>query len=1225
MANAREAVPDDREERLNAAILAYLSARAAGRAPEPVPFLGAYPLDLRDELASFLEAQSAIDAALAEHGRPTAFGHYDVVRPIKKGGFGEIYLCRDRVLNRPVAVKVLKAEHAARPDLALRFQEEAQIAAQLQHPGIPPVHELGRLPAGRPYFCMKLIQGRDLAEELRERASPTAHLPRFLAIFEQICQAVAYAHREKNVLHRDLKPLNVMVGAFGEVQVMDWGLGKVLQGEDGIGPTAEWVETVRTTTPEGQTEPGVVWGTFAYMPPEQARGERDRQGTWSDVFSLGAILCEILTGEPPYTVPAGLTPKEARDRLWQMAKDADLGQARTRLEGCGAEAELIQLALKCLTVEPESRLQDAQAVAQEIAAYLSAVQEKLRQAERERARAEARAEEAKATARAEQARAKEAEAREAAERSQAEEAQARATAEQGRAQEAEAKEAAQRARATEAEARAAAERRARRLTAGLAAAVVALVLLGGGVWLWAERAEAARRDQAALAAREWQERVNARLDEARELREQARRAAPSERGRLAAKALAAAERADALLAEGKPDPALRDRVGKFLAELREEERQRRAAERDRLMAERLARVRLSQTVVEDNSFRQDRGDEEYRAAFRDYGIDIEALSAAEAAKRIRRGAIQRELVAALDDWLMIRRVVTHPKRPEAWQPLAAAAQAVDRDPWRKRLRDALLAPERDQAVLGKLAETADFAVQPPETLVNLHMLLLGVDPPAAVALLRKAQQHYPDNCNINSSLGLCYHNGFGTPRRPDEAMRFHSAALALSPRSPGMHLNLGNALASLGRDDEALAAFDEAIRLKEDYAEAHNARGAALARKKEYGKALEAHYKALAIHKKVATTDSVKPDLLARGRKSYAVLGSATAWCNISFVLARQGKFAEAERASREAIRLDPDDPHAYYNLGFCCAKQSKWREAEDAYRTALKKFDEPLDPQRPPLTSALEYQGFRIFRPEAYKHVCLRLGELLLLHRQKPQPAEALAVFEKGLKWFPGDPDGHFGRGLALQALGKFAEALAAFRKVREVAPPHHPVHGPAKAGVESCQQFLTLDEKLYAIRRGGPKPAGAAELLGLAYLCQQYKGRYADAARFYADAFAVEPNLADDLRMPHRYNGACAAALAAAGKGHDAGKLDDKERVRLRKQALTWLRADLDAYTRLVENADARQKVRKSLMHWLKDAALAGVRDPMSPAALPEAERKAWQKLWADVAALLRKAEDE
>lgn len=133
---------DDRGDRLNAAILSYLLAQGAGRTPESEAFLAAYP-DLRDELSSFLEAQSAIDAARSKDVALVAFGHYEVVRPINKGGFGEIYLCRDRVLNRPVAVKVLKAKHAARPDLVLRFQEEAQIASQLEHPGIPPVHELG--------------------------------------------------------------------------------------------------------------------------------------------------------------------------------------------------------------------------------------------------------------------------------------------------------------------------------------------------------------------------------------------------------------------------------------------------------------------------------------------------------------------------------------------------------------------------------------------------------------------------------------------------------------------------------------------------------------------------------------------------------------------------------------------------------------------------------------------------------------------------------------------------------------------------------------------------------------------------------------------------------------------------------------------------------------------------------------------------------------------------
>ena len=152
------------------------------------------------------------------------------LRSHQSGRHGDHSRCRDRVLNRELAVKVPRAKYVGVPGFLERFKEEAQIASQLMHPGIAPVHELGTLPDGRPYFTMKLIGGRDLAALLHERPSPAQDLPRFLTIFQQICQTVAYAH-SKNVLHRDLKPLNIRVGDFGEVQVMDWGLGKVLSGE----------------------------------------------------------------------------------------------------------------------------------------------------------------------------------------------------------------------------------------------------------------------------------------------------------------------------------------------------------------------------------------------------------------------------------------------------------------------------------------------------------------------------------------------------------------------------------------------------------------------------------------------------------------------------------------------------------------------------------------------------------------------------------------------------------------------------------------------------------------------------------------------------------------------------------------------------------------------------------------------------------------------------------
>src|SRR5207248_10737095 len=151
-------------------------------------------------------------------------------------------------------------------------------------------------------LAMKLIKGGTLADLLAERPTPAHDLPRFLAIFAQVCQAVAYAH-SRGVIHRDLKPANVMVGAFGEVQVMDWGLAKVLEGTAAGGAPAPPPAAGETENPPGPgtaSQTGVALGTYAYMPPEQARGEVGRVDRRSDVFGLGAILCEILTGQPPY-------------------------------------------------------------------------------------------------------------------------------------------------------------------------------------------------------------------------------------------------------------------------------------------------------------------------------------------------------------------------------------------------------------------------------------------------------------------------------------------------------------------------------------------------------------------------------------------------------------------------------------------------------------------------------------------------------------------------------------------------------------------------------------------------------------------------------------------------------------------------------------------------------------------------------------------------------------
>src|SRR5262249_27862891 len=209
---------------------------------------------------------------------PTEAGQYRIEGEIGHGGMGVVFRGHDPDFDRPLAVKVLAPQHGGRPDLERRFLEEARLTGRLQHPGIAPVHAVGRLDDARPFFSMKLIEGRTLAELLKERTP--GDLPRFLGIFLQACQPLAYAH-SCGVLHRDVKPATVMVGAFGEVQVTDWGLAKVLQeaswahpspdnppkGEPGAG------DTDRAGTASSQTQAGTVIGTYAYLSPEQARGE----------------------------------------------------------------------------------------------------------------------------------------------------------------------------------------------------------------------------------------------------------------------------------------------------------------------------------------------------------------------------------------------------------------------------------------------------------------------------------------------------------------------------------------------------------------------------------------------------------------------------------------------------------------------------------------------------------------------------------------------------------------------------------------------------------------------------------------------------------------------------------------------------------------------------------------------------------------------------------------
>jgi serine/threonine protein kinase len=216
---------------------------------------------------------------------------YEILGTLGRGGMGTVYLARDRDLAREVALKVVQLADGG----AERLVREARILARLEHPGIVPVHDVGTLPDGRVYYAMKRVLGQRLDEVAR-----TASLAERLRVFERILETVAFAHAHR-VVHRDLKPDNVMVGPFGEVLVLDWGVAKT---PHPLAPSPSPPNPHPNPSPSGRGAPhapatadGTVVGTPGYMAPEQERGEVERVDARSDVWALGAILAFLLAGE----------------------------------------------------------------------------------------------------------------------------------------------------------------------------------------------------------------------------------------------------------------------------------------------------------------------------------------------------------------------------------------------------------------------------------------------------------------------------------------------------------------------------------------------------------------------------------------------------------------------------------------------------------------------------------------------------------------------------------------------------------------------------------------------------------------------------------------------------------------------------------------------------------------------------------------------------------------
>jgi serine/threonine-protein kinase len=1242
-------------------------AAGFGRATPPRSSLG----DIRPVLLTQVDGESSLVVKPKSNAMPPkeqTGDRYRLDGEIARGGMGAVLRGRDVDLGRDLAVKVLLEKHANRPEVVQRFLEEAQIGGQLQHPGVVPVYDIGRF-GERPFFTMKLVKGHTLAALLGERTNPAQDRPRLLGIALQVSQAVAYAHA-KGVIHRDLKPANVMVGAFGEVQVMDWGLAKVLA-EGGVADEERASRThhqeegtlIRTARSSGSagsfgtdTEAGSLLGTPAYMPPEQANGDVALMDRRADVFGLGAILCEVLTGKPPYV---GRSSEEVR----RKAANGDLADALLRLDGCGADSELIVLTKACLSPEAIDRPRDARAVAEGLTAYLDGVQERLHQAELAEAEARARASE---------------------------------------------------------------EAKRRRLTLALAGTILLALTLGGGGWLFVKNERDARQAQL---ARE----VNEALNKATSLREKAR-TAPTGGAALLAQAREQAQRALALMENGPDDEALVTQVRRLQTELDEEEKDQKlvaALDEARLAQAQVvvgeSRFAAERAVPRFREAFRDYGLPAGQGEAKDAAARIRGRPAA-----VREAIVaaldewddlandpghRRWLRAVLesaepgDAWSRKVRAAStekgEAKRSAALEQLATSAD-VARVPARALTRLARqLAPAAQVALLRRAQ-----AQSPSDFWVNhdLGQALAAARPPQrgeAVRFLTAANALRPDSPGCLLHLGLALQeNG-----RVDEAITCYNKAIALEPKLAAVHYNLGNALLLKGRHDGAIASFQKAIALDRKDAQAHVNLGIALERRGRHDEAIASHKKAIEVDPKLAAAHcnlgailcDVKRDydgaivcfhkaidldpkhalaranlgkaLAAKGRSDEAIASYkkaiaidpryAPAHNNLGTVLAGKGELDEAIACYRKAIALDPKYAMAHSNLGNALKARGQVDEAIACFKKVIE-FNPKLAAAHDELGAILcdvkqDYDGAVVCFKKAIAltpkdaNAHFSLGNALL---GQGRLDAAISSYRKAIELDPKSAGAHFGLGCALGRKGWADEAIASYRKAIALDPTHAEAHCnlgtelankglfaeslasvkrghelgskranwryPSAAWVRQAETKAALEAKLPALLKGEHQPADNRERLGLAGVCRA-KRLHRAAAGLYAAAFAAEPKLADDLKGGHRYNAACIASLAASRQGEDAGKLDDKERTRLRKQALDWLKADLALRARQVETGKPadRAEMRRVLLHWQQDLDLAGLRDKDALAKLPADEQKAFTQLWADVAELLKNAD--
>jgi hypothetical protein len=344
------------------------SVRRAVKSSQQPPAQSRPPVDLRASPGN-PEPRLRATARSAGEPRPRKTGgggleteRYRELEVIGRGASGVVIRALDKEILRDVAIKIVDPNLATDGSEIGRFTEEAQITGQLEHPSIVPIYELGLDNRGRRFMCMKLIEGATLEatlERLGDSRLTPVHLSKLLDVFVKVCDAVSFAH-SRGVLHRDLKPTNIMVSDFGQVYVLDWGIARLSHGVPEVGPPVQ----IHTGLAEGVEvdPPGSLVGTTWYMAPEQLQGRHEHLDERTDAFALGATLYQILTGRPP------LTPDIVR-AFWIRKAPPAIPLPGTLAHPAAVPHELSRIVMRALSYEPSARYASVAELKEDVEAF----------------------------------------------------------------------------------------------------------------------------------------------------------------------------------------------------------------------------------------------------------------------------------------------------------------------------------------------------------------------------------------------------------------------------------------------------------------------------------------------------------------------------------------------------------------------------------------------------------------------------------------------------------------------------------------------------------------------------------------------------------------------------------------------------------------------------------------------------------------------------------------